>query len=260
MARVAAVGVLAGFTSGLFGVGGGIVIVPALVLVAGFPHKLATGTSLTAIVPISAAGAIGYAVEGEVDAVAALLVAAGALVGAVIGTALLVRLRSRTLQLAFAGLLLVTADRMFVEDGEGDGRGSLTLLAAVALVAIGLGSGVLAGMFGVGGGILIVPALTVAFGLPLVLAKGTSLLVIIPTALVGTLRNRRAGLTALRPAAVVGVAGIVTAFLASLLSVDLDPTVAAVTFAALLVVVAARLLRAATRPADRPTDGLPAPG
>ena len=80
-------------------------------------------------------------------------------------------------------------------------------LGAATLAA----TGVLAGLLGVGGGIVIVPVLTIAFGVPLVLAKGTSLLVIIPTAVVGTIRNRSAGLTALRPGLVGGGAGVVSA-------------------------------------------------
>ena len=96
---------------------------------------------------------------------------------------------------------------------------------------------------------MIVPALTIAFGVPLVLAKGTSLAVILPTSVLGTLRNRSAGLTAVRPAAVVGLAGVLSALLASQLSLDLDPHLSARLFAALLVVVAVRLVLTARREA-----------
>ena len=243
---MALVGVIAGLTSGLFGVGGGIVIVPALVALAGFDQKLATGTSLTAIVPISIAGTIGYAVADEVDWPVAAAVAAGALGGALLGTQLLRRINPATLQLLFAVAMLVTAARMVAESG-GDGRTDMTVAGAAALVLVGLGSGVLAGLLGVGGGILIVPALTIGFAVPLALAKGTSLAVIIPTAILGTLRNRKVGLTALRPAAVVGVAGIASAAAASQVSVDLDPKLSSRLFAALLAVVAIRLFRNALR-------------
>jgi uncharacterized membrane protein YfcA len=245
---VVGAGLVAGFTSGLFGVGGGIVVVPALTLLARFPAKLATGTSLTAIVPISLAGAIGYATADEVDVAVAGLIALGALAGAVIGTRWLETISAPALQLAFAGLMLVTAVRLVAGDeADGAGRSDLTVATVVGLIALGLAAGVLAGLFGVGGGIIIVPALTIAFGLPLVLAKGTSLLVIIPTAVVGTLRNRRTGLTALRPGVVVGLAGVVSALAASQLSLDLDPELSAALFAILLVVVAIRLALAARR-------------
>lgn len=245
---VAGAGLVAGFTSGLFGVGGGIVVVPALTLLARFPAKLATGTSLTAIVPISLAGAVGYATAGEVDAAYATLVAVGALAGAVIGTRWLESISAPVLQLLFAVLMLVTAVRL-VTGGEGDGAGRADLgpTVVVGLVALGLAAGILAGLFGVGGGIVIVPVLTIVLGLPLVLAKGTSLAVIIPTALAGTLRNRRTGLTALRPGVVVGLAGVASAVAASQLSLGLDPDLSAALFAVLLVVVAVRLATTARR-------------
>lgn len=255
-ARVVAAGLLAGFASGLFGVGGGIVIVPALALLAGFPHKLATGTSLTAIVPISLAGAIGYASAGEVDGAYALLIAAGALVGTVAGTRWLRTVSGPLLQLAFAAFMVLSAVRLTVGgDGDGSGRAGLTVAVAVGLVALGVAAGVLAGLLGLGGGIIIVPILTIAFGLPLVLAKGTSLAVIIPTAILGTVRNRTAGLTALRPAAAVGLAGVASAVGASRISLELDPTVSSLLFATLLVVVAVHLVVTV-----RAAEGAPDPG
>ena len=252
-AWVAAAGLLAGFASGLFGVGGGIVIVPALTLLAGFPPKLASGTSLTAIIPISLAGVVGYATAGEIDWAVAGLVTLGSLAGALAGTRWLRTLSGPALQWAFAALMVVTAVRL-VLGGEGNapGRGGLTVAAVASLLVLGFVAGVLAGLLGVGGGIVIVPALTIAFGVPLVLAKGTSLAVILPTSVLGTLRNRSAGLTALRPAAVVGLAGVLSALLASQLSLDLDPHLSARLFAALLVAVAVRLVLTARREAAAP--------
>lgn len=241
--RVALAGLLAGFTSGLFGVGGGIVIVPALVVLAGFPHKLATGTSLSAIVPISIAGIVGYATAGEIDWAAAACVSGGAVVGAVVGTRWLVRISQPVLQITFAGAMLVAAARMLVGDADASGRSGLTIAMALALALLGLGAGILAGLLGVGGGLVTIPVLTLAFGVPHVVAKGTSLAVILPTATVGTLRNRRSRLTALKPAAIVGVSGMASALAASKLSLALDPVVSQRLFAGLLVVVAARLLR-----------------
>ncbi len=252
-------GALAGLTSGLFGVGGGIVIVPALTLLAGFGPRLASGTSLTAIVPISAAGLVGYAVAGEVDVAAAALLTVGSLAGAVVGTRFLRSLSGPALQWGFAALMLVTSLRLVLGgDGDGSGRAALTVAAALVLVVLGFAAGVLAGLLGVGGGIIIVPLLTIAFGVPLVVAKGTSLAVILPTSLVGTLRNRSAGLTALRPAAVVGVAGVLSAAAAAQVSLGLDARLSSLLFAGLLVVVAVRLGLQARASAAVPADG-PAP-
>jgi uncharacterized protein len=100
--RLVLIGLAAGFFSALFGVGGGIVIVPLLMLLLHFDQRLATGTSLAAIVVIALAGTILYGLRGEVDYGYALLVGLPAAVGAVAGAALQQRVSVRSLSLAFA--------------------------------------------------------------------------------------------------------------------------------------------------------------
>ena len=241
--QAVAVGVAAGVASGLFGVGGGVVIVPGLVMVAALDQRRAQGTSLTAIVPIALAGVVGYATGDEVDWPVAGFVAVGAVLGAPIGTSLLRRAPQQVLARGFAALLVLTAVRMVVGDVDGAGRDGIDAAAALGYATGGLGAGALAGLMGVGGGVVIVPLLTILFGFPLVLAKGTSLAVIVPTAIVGTVRNARHGTTDLRIGGLVGVGGVVTAWLAARVSLDLDPVLSAVLFAALLVLTAVRLAR-----------------
>ena len=81
-------------------------------------------------------------------------------------------------------------------------------MTEVLVVVIGLGGGVLAGLFGVGGGIVFVPTLTLALGLTQLHAEASSLLAILPTAVVGTWRQRRYGNVDIRAAAIVGLASI----------------------------------------------------
>jgi uncharacterized membrane protein YfcA len=107
--KLALVGSLAGLFSGLFGVGGGIVIVPLLILWMGYGEREATGTSLAAIVLIAGFAAAVQGLYGNVRVVDALLVGVPAVVGVVGGTALQQRLPQRTLSLLFAGLLLAVA-------------------------------------------------------------------------------------------------------------------------------------------------------
>lgn len=235
------VGVLAGAASGLFGVGGGTIIVPGLVLLAGVPQKLATGTSLTAVIPIAAAAAYGYAASGEVDVQRGAWLCLGALAGTLVGTRLLRKAQDRWLQGAFALLLVVTAARMLAGAGLGEVPGELTVGGVGALVLLGVAAGVLAGLFGVGGGIIIVPALTIVGGLPVALAKGTSLLAIVPPAILGTVGNRSVGLTAVGPALVLGVLGMASASVASRLAVGMDPLVASASFGVFLLAIAARM-------------------
>ena len=107
--KLIAIGLVAGFFSALFGVGGGIVIVPLLILLLGFGGKVATGTSLAAIAVTALAGTILYALEGHVEVGHAALVGLPAAGGAVAGTVLQQRISARALALAFAGLLAVIA-------------------------------------------------------------------------------------------------------------------------------------------------------
>lgn len=248
--RAVLVGVVAGLASGLFGVGGGIVLVPGFVLLAGLDQRLAHGTSLTAIVPIALAGVLGYAAGGEVDGVAALLTAIGVLVGTPVGVHLLGRLPERQLRIGFAIVLLLSAVRLLFDPGDGAGQIAVTWLSGTGFVLTGLVAGVLAGVMGVGGGVIMVPAFTVLFGMPIVLAKGTSLAVIVPGAILGTIRNRAQGTTDVRLGLVAGVAGVATAALASQISLGLSPELASGMFAALLLLVVIRMVRRLV--ADRP--------
>ena len=98
------IGLAAGLLSGLFGVGGGTVIVPLLVLLLGFDQRLAAGTSLAAIVPTATVGVISYAVHGSVAWIPGLILAAGAVVGAQIGTWLLPRISQTVLRWGFVAI------------------------------------------------------------------------------------------------------------------------------------------------------------
>src|SRR6187549_120771 len=108
--RLAAVGTLAGVFSGLFGVGGGTVIVPLLILWFGFGERLATGTSLAAIVLIGLLGALAQGgIYGNVHLVTGLLLSIPAIVGVVAGTAIQQRIPQRAISLLFAALLVAIA-------------------------------------------------------------------------------------------------------------------------------------------------------
>ena len=252
MAPIVVVGLLAGFLAGLFGVGGGILIVPGLVLAAHMTQRLAHGTSLAAVVPISVASLVTYAAHDNVDWSVALWLAIGAVAGAIIGTHLLHVLPHRTLAILFIVVLVASALRLFLA-ADADGRGDLTPASVVALVIVGLITGILAGLLGVGGGIVMVPAMILLFGIEPVVAKGTSAAVIIAAAVMGTWRNRANDNTDLRAAAVIGASGIVTAAIGGVLADRMSDDLSNVLFASLLLVVAARLAWGLRHdPADTP--------
>ena len=113
--RLILIGLTAGFFSALFGVGGGIVIVPLLLLVGGWELRSATATSLAAIGVTATAGVITYVAHGQVKPAYAALVGIPAALGALGGTTLQQRLPVRTLSFLFAALLLVIAVRMLLQ-------------------------------------------------------------------------------------------------------------------------------------------------
>ena len=113
--RLAVIATAAGAFSGLFGVGGGTIIVPLLVLWLGSEHREATGTSLAAIAVIGALAAAAHAAYGNVDFAKGLLVAAPAIVGVLAGTAIQQRISERAVAGAFVALLLVSAAVLVIE-------------------------------------------------------------------------------------------------------------------------------------------------
>jgi len=235
------VGVLGGFLSGLFGVGGGVVMVPLLVALARFDQRRASALSLAAIIPAGIVGASGYLVNGQVDVPAAIALAVGAIPGALVGARLLRRIHLGLLRWMFIALLVLVALRLVLVVPERGAEIELEWWMLLLLAGIGFLVGIASGLFGVGGGIIIVPVLVAGFGVGDLLAKGTSLTVIIASSAMGTVTNVRGGLVHLREALVVGVSasllslvGVASAFL-------LSPQVSSVAFAVLLLLSAVQL-------------------
>jgi hypothetical protein len=150
--------------------------VPVLVYLLGEPVKDATTESLLVVGTAALVGAADHARIGRVEARTGLTFGAAGAAGAIVGTALNRLVGGRSILLAFAVLLLVAAVAMLRRRPESPMRGSQPSFVRVA--PTGLGTGVLTGFFGVGGGFVIVPALVLLLALPLTLAVGTSLLVI----------------------------------------------------------------------------------
>lgn len=235
------IGLAAGLLSGLFGVGGGTVIVPMLVLLLRFDQRLAAGTSLAAIVPTAAVGVISYAMHGSVAWIPALILAAFAVAGAQIGTWLLARLPQNAVRWGFVAFLVFVIVMLFVVVPSRDAQLDLTWGSGVGLAILGVITGTLAGLLGVGGGVVVVPALMIFFGTSDLIAKGTSLLMMIPTAISGTIGNVRRGNVDLVASALIGVAACTTTALGSWLATLVEPAVGNVLFALFLTFIAIQM-------------------
>ena len=235
------IGVLTGVFSGVFGAGGGIILVPLLVTVLRFDQRRAAATSLLAILPGSAAGAITYLANGEVDLLAAGVIAVGAVAGSLIGSALLKLLPLTVLTWAFVILLVLVAVRLFfIEPVRGEPL-TFSLPVAATYLAIGLAMGITSGLFGVGGAVIAVPALVALLGVSDLIAKGTTLAVIVATSVTGSVANRRSGLIDVRTALIIGGVAAVAAVGGSYLGLALPARLSTILFAALLVITALQL-------------------
>jgi uncharacterized membrane protein YfcA len=236
-----AVGLGAGTASGFFGIGGGAIMVPGMVIVAGLTQHQAHANSLGAVIPIAIFAVVPFALAAEVDPLLALILASGSLGGARVGARLMGRMSERQLRLAFSAVLAATAIQMLVSPASGlfhpTGAGYI-----VVGVAVGLVGGFASALLGIGGGMVLVPAMSVLMGVPQHLAQGTSLLTIIPTAFVGAQVHRRAGLISMRIVALLAVGGIVGGFVASNIALGIDEATLRRAFAIFALVMLARLL------------------
>ncbi|GAA2080870.1 sulfite exporter TauE/SafE family protein [Pseudolysinimonas kribbensis] len=256
------VGILGGVLSGMFGVGGGIIMVPLLLTLGRIDQRQAAATSLAAVVPTSVVGAVAYGLAGHVDVIAGLVVAAGGVAGSLIGTRLLRALPVGWLRWLFIALLLLVAARLFFEVPERGAAIAYTWYSIVGLLVLGLVMGIASGLFGIGGGVIVVPVLVAVFGASDLLAKGTSLLALLPAAVIGSTANVRAHLLWVRTALLVGIPAALASFGGSALALLLSPQTSTILFAILILAAAAQMVvravrRQRTPPAD--ADGIAAP-
>lgn len=215
------IGFGAGLLSGLLGVGGGVVLVPAMVYLLHLSQHQAHGTSLAVILFAAAFRVFSYALAGDVEWPVVGELALGGVVGAPIGAWTAGKLRARTLRHYFGIFLLLVALRMLfdVVDAFFIPGGSVIpdkllqeegIAGFLVVIVIGATTGFLSGLLGVGGGILMVPAMTLLLGMSQQLAQGNSLAVIVPISITGAFAHFRNGNVRLNvmkwlvPGAVVG--------------------------------------------------------
>jgi uncharacterized protein len=247
------IGAAAGVFAGLFGIGGGIIIVPALILLAGFPLVRATGTSLAAILlPVGILGVVAYARAKIIDIRASAYIAAGLLTSVVVGAWLANSLPVDLMRKLFAlfclyvGWNFIDPVRRFRTWGglavkPGPEPEAAPRPAPWMLLGIGLLAGVMAGMFGIGGGNIIVPILTLALRYPPKRAIATSLgAILFPFGIPGVLYYQRAGNLDLAAAAWIAGGLFVGTVFGALITISLPSRTVKLLYGLFLVFVAAR--------------------
>ncbi len=222
-------------------------MVPLLLSVARMDQRRAAATSLVAIVPASIVGSLTYFTQGEIDVIAGLIIAVGAVAGAIIGARLLRVLPLVWLRWMFIALLVVVAIRTLLVSPERGDALELSGWLALGYVALGLVMGIASGLFGIGGGVIAVPSLIVLFGMSDLIAKGTSLLVMIPTGVAGTITHARNRAVDVRAGLIVGVAATVASIPGVWLALVIPARLSAILFAVLMLFAAAQLTVKAVR-------------
>jgi uncharacterized membrane protein YfcA len=178
-----AIGFAAGVLSGLFGVGGGIVMTPGIQVLLGAPPIVALATPLPVIFPTALAGALAYRRRGEIDTRAAAWLVGPGLLGAALGAWLTELVDTRLLLIVTAALLGWQAIALL---RKRERRTAGRPATGPILGGIGALAGLVSGLLGIGGGLVIVPLLVGWVGMPLKRALGTSLLAIVALVIPGT--------------------------------------------------------------------------
>lgn len=188
------VGLVSGVLSGLFGVGGGIVMTPGIQVLLGTRAIVALASPLPVIFPTALTGAYTYGKAGQLDIRAALWIVGPGIVGAVGGAALTDLVDTQWLLLATAVLLAYQAVGILRGANRPDAgvepsaRGTPLIFAGIGLLA-----GVVSGLLGIGGGLVMVPLMAGVLHMPLKRALGTSLLAIAALVIPGTIVHSALG-------------------------------------------------------------------
>ncbi|WP_168194271.1 sulfite exporter TauE/SafE family protein [Thermodesulfobacterium sp. TA1] len=239
------IGVLAGCFGGLVGLGGGVVMIPLMVGVLKLSQHQAHGTSLWALVFTGLIGAITYGMHGAVDVVASLIIAITAMITARKGAKFAHSLPEWKLKRSFGAFLIFASILLLVKPYVGSlYHFSLAGTAKIlALLLTGVFAGFIAGMMGVGGGTIMVPALVLGLNYGQHLAQGTSLLCMVPAGLVGAYTHLKLGnvVKSILPGLVIGI--IIGTFIGGNVANLLPEAYLRVFFATIVIWTGIRFLR-----------------
>ncbi len=253
---VLALGLAVGVLVGLLGIGGGVVLVPAMVYLLHYDQHLAQGTSLFILLPPIGLGALrGYWKNGQVDLRAGILCATGFLLGGYAGGRVAVPMPSKYLQAIFGCFLMISAillwakTRKRVTASEANREAAKQSYGRDAGIFVLAGfCGVAAGMVGIGGGVLMVPLLGLLFGFGQHKAQGTSLVALIPpTGLLAFLTYAGAGYVSWRSGFLLIPGVFLGGILGAKLARRLNPKVMRQVFAGLMFLLGVWQVYSASR-------------
>ncbi len=243
------IGFTAGILGGLLGIGGGAFVVPALVFFLGFDQHRAHGTSLAIVIVLSLAGVCVYHFLGaNVDILFALGIAGGGLIGAMLGGNVVQKIRNSALRRMFSLFLMASGVKMAYDGSRmrkavhaagQRGQGAFALEGITLAVGTGIATGFLSAILGVGGGIIMVPVLTMLLRFAQADAQGTSLAAMLPIAVAGMLKHKKLGNVDVRVAKWIATGAFAGAIIGALFAHLLHASTLKLAFGVFLIVMAA---------------------
>lgn len=218
-----AIGLVAGVFAGFFGVGGGIIVIPLLLLFFPVDQRQASITSLVAIIPTSVVAATAFLLSGSVpfnQTVFGLIIAIGSMITAPLGSWALRTWNTVIVRWIFIAVLFSAAIQVLLVLPDRESHLEWSIPTIAGLFVVGVFMGFVAGLLGVGGGILAIPMLVLGFGVSDLTAKALSLIAMAPAAITGTIGSERAGAVNWRAGISLGIpmalASIVGVWLATI--------------------------------------------
>lgn len=227
------VGMIVGLLSGMFGIGGGTVIVPALVWLGLSQRHAGDRTDVDFRCDFLCA-------QWQRRLGRGLLLFVGMFAGGQFGSWLLSRLPELVLRWVFVVFLIFVTANQVIFTPSRDQRIFMSVVTGIGLVLLGVVIGTLAGLLGIGGGALAVPALSILFGASDLIARGTSLLAMFPNSITTSVANMKRKLVHIKAGLIIGVIAALTTPFGTWVAGAVSPRAGAIMFAAYLCVLLVR--------------------
>jgi len=241
-------GIIAGTFGGLLGVGGGLIMLPSLTFIFGYPLSFAIGISITAVVFTAISGSFGHLRLGNVDLSTAKVVSTFGALGAIVGSALFSLLAEKVfiLEILMGFLFLYTSLKMVREglkkEERAEGKKSMISGFWISKAFLGFSAGILAGLLGIGGGFILVPSFVYILGLEVKIAVGTSLASFLSMAIISSAFKLYQGVVELIAALFLGFGTVLGAQLGAKMMVKIPSWVIKTIFGFVFLYVSLRFL------------------
>ena len=241
-------GIIAGTFGGLLGVGGGLIMLPSLTFIFGYPLSFAIGISITAVVFTAISGSFGHLRLGNVDLSTAKVVSTFGALGAIVGSALFSLLAEKVfiLEILMGFLFLYTSLKMVREglkkEERAEGKKSMISGSGISKAFLGFSAGILAGLLGIGGGFILVPSFVYILGLEVKIAVGTSLASFLSMAIISSAFKLYQGVVELIAALFLGFGTVLGAQLGAKMMVKIPSWAIKTIFGFVFLYVSLRFL------------------